>query len=242
MTWKPLNVSVLGSPSYSISNPFAVNDQWHVLVDAGGFRVAAASRSKSLGVVGEYTLVSGADTGMINTSSVPHAKNGSWIENPVVTTIPGNVTEGLGSEESPMYIALFDWVDGGGYPHGAPIPYIGFSFSSDGENWPEQNGELVKVGPVGPVNDASCDMEEADGQFWTDLVRTPTSGVLEPDGTITVFYAARDTRLELLLHSPFSSAFQSPEVRCFANQVYVSTLHQLFGAERLLLGDGSSAD
>lgn len=159
--------------TYSVSNPFRAGPDkaWTVFVDIGGYRVGLANRSAPGGPAGPYAPMGGVDTTLIDTMRVPHAKNGSWIENPVVTALDGG---------SGGYVALFDWVNGGGFPHGTPVPYIGLSYSCDGLWWPKEHGELIHVVGADP--------------FWTDLVRTPTAAIPEPDGTLTVFYAARDTR------------------------------------------------
>ena len=71
--------------------------------------------------------------------------------------------------------------------------YFGFSWSDDGVNWPDTQGELFSVLPP----------HAKPGSVWTDLVRTPTSLIEEADGTFTFFYAARDTR-----------GFEPPYVNC----------------------------
>ena len=71
--------------------------------------------------------------------------------------------------------------------------YFGFSWSKDGVNWPDTQGELFSVLPT----------HAQPGSVWTDLVRTPTSLIEEADGSFTFFYAARDTR-----------GFEPPYVNC----------------------------
>ena len=56
------------------------------------------------------------------------------------------------------FVAAWDFVQGGGQEAGAPLPYLGFSWSRDGKSWPASQGQLLKV----PVE-------------WTDLVSGPLS-------------------------------------------------------------------
>ena len=74
-----------------------------------------------------------------STPLIPKKNGSSWIENPIVSTLPAG-----------RFATVFDWVQGGGAAYGAPLPYLGFSWSDDGITWPEKNGELISVVPSDP--------------------------------------------------------------------------------------------
>lgn len=144
----------------------------------------AVNIANSASINGPYTLNASWDTPLIR-----KVNGSSWIENPIVSTLPGG-----------KFATVFDWVQGGGKSYGAPLPYIGFSWSADGITWPEKNGELISVVPNNPKL-----------PHWTDLVRTPTQLVpittpaaassatasttaTNATQTYVLFYAGRDTR------------------------------------------------
>jgi hypothetical protein len=170
-------------PTYSISNPFRVQvrgrGQWQVFLDHRMFAVSLAVADTA---AGPYVLQPNSNTALIRRTQ---PGNRSWIENPVVSAVTRHAHRGDEGQwdgtQQQYYAAMFDWVQGGGQKPGTPLPYLGFSYSTDGINWPDTHGELVSVTPASGAT------------IWTDLVRTPTALIPEEDGTFTLFYAARDT-------------------------------------------------
>lgn len=159
--------------TYSISNPWQATDsKWQVFLDWGLFGVSLAWADTIQGPYAVDPPTNANTTTLINRSLAVNPAH-QWIENPAVTT--------LKHDGATKFVAIFDWVQGGGQRGGTPLPYLGFSWSADGKAWPAEHGELVSVRPP------------RGGQIWTDLVRTPTALIPEDDGTFTVFYAARDT-------------------------------------------------
>jgi hypothetical protein len=181
--------------TYSISNPFkpdAANGNYTVFLDAVCTFCVALATSKDIS--GPYEVVAGATGNAMWPRSLPKynpsnsTRNHSWVENPIIAKVEGG------------WVATWDYVAGGGQERGAELPYLGFSWSKDGINWPPEQSQLVSVLPEGaPASDP----------MWTDLVRTPTGLIDIGDSKYTLFYAARDTRnttkvlqITQTLHSP----------------------------------------
>jgi hypothetical protein len=164
------------APTYSISNPFKANDgSWNVFLDWGMFGVSLAWAKTIQGPFVVDPPTNNNTTVLIDKSLAVNSLKHNWIENPAVTALPAS---GGGGGQ---FVAMFDWVQGGGQRPGTPLPYLGFSWSADGKLWPAEHGELVSV------------RRHGDQPVWSDLVRTPTSLIPEDDGTYTLFYAGRDT-------------------------------------------------
>jgi hypothetical protein len=145
--------------TYSISNPWQTADgRYQVFLDWGQFGVSLAW---SDAIEGPYVVSPPTNTNtttLINNSRLAVNSAHAWIENPVVTKIPAAPTAPITNDAGggggsaagrggAKYAAMFDWVQGGGEPAGSRLPYLGFSWSSDGKSWPAEHGELVSVVP-----------------------------------------------------------------------------------------------
>lgn len=132
-------------------------------------------------ISGPYEVLPGATSDNLWPHSLPKynptnsTRNHSWVENPIVAQVRGG------------WVATWDYVAGGGQESGTELPYLGFSWSSDGIHWPSNQSQLVSVLPD------SANAADAE-TMWTDLVRTPTGLIDRGGGTYELFYAARDTR------------------------------------------------
>jgi len=148
----------------SISNPFAVGGLYYVFIGSGGACGWCVGLAYSSNMSGPFERVANSSaTPLINGTLT--ASSRGYNENPLVLRLPSGV-----------YVAVFDFLKPEVTVHHDDV--FGFSYSSNGVDWPAENGVAMSLLP--PHNSTA--------PLWATRARTPLSLIDEGDGSYTMFY------------------------------------------------------
>lgn len=139
----------------SISNPFKVDDRWLVFIGAG--RPWLVGLASSPNMTGPFV--------QLPTGNPVSLLLRGYNENPLVRKL----------QFGGPWVAVFDFLKPEVTTGRSTV--FGFSYSTNGRDWPAANGLAVQLLP-----------ENATGPLWATRARTPLSLIDEGDGTYTMFY------------------------------------------------------